>query len=123
MIDDDPPTTKDKPEQTGAEDAWNAEGWREAAREYHQQRGNRCVVVDIEPARRARLRKLMGDNVSIERAWSEINQRDHVPASTLRAAEYLIAQGDVEQFRKWLAGHSAQERTEIQKYLEAKRCR
>ena len=84
MIDDDPPTTKDKPEQTGAEDAWNAEGWRDAAREYHQQRGNRCVVVDIEPARRARLRKLMGDNVSIERAWSEINQRDHVPASTPR---------------------------------------
>jgi hypothetical protein len=44
----------------------------------------------------------------------------HVPASTLQAAEYLIRQGDPARLRKWLAKHSASERTTILDHLERK---
>jgi hypothetical protein len=56
-----------------AQDAWSHPGWAKAAREYHQARGDRILVVETEPERLARLRPLMNDNVSIERAWNEIN--------------------------------------------------
>jgi hypothetical protein len=44
-------------------------------------------------------------------------------ASTLQAAEYLIAIGDLERFHKWLNQHSRSERMAIQQYVENKRCR
>jgi hypothetical protein len=30
-----------------AQDAWNDPGWREAAADYHRQRGNRTLIVEI----------------------------------------------------------------------------
>src|SRR5262245_19344611 len=53
---------------------WDAPSWREAAAEYHRDRPGR-LAVDIEPKRLARLRRLMADDVSLDRAWHELNFR------------------------------------------------
>ena len=50
--------------------SWDAPSWRQAAVEYHRDRPGRLAVV--EPKRLARLRRLMADGVSLERAWQEI---------------------------------------------------
>jgi hypothetical protein len=87
-----------------------------------------CAAADEKQARKPqdprldRLRRLMDADVSLERAWNEINTPGDVPTATLRAAEYLIQQGDAERFRKWLDRHSAHERNAIRRHLEAKRC-
>jgi hypothetical protein len=76
-------------------------------------------------SRLEKLRRLIADDVSLERAWHEINTRapDDVAIATLWAAEYLVQQGDAERFRRWLDQHSADERACIRRHLEAKRCR
>jgi hypothetical protein len=53
---------------------WDALSWRQAAVEYHRDRPG-PLTVEIEPKRLARLRGLMGDDISIDRAWHEL--RDH----------------------------------------------
>jgi hypothetical protein len=70
-----------------------------------------------------RLRTLMDDDVSLDRAWRELNRPSSAPEATLRAAEFLVQHGDAERFRAWLDRHSAEERAAIRKHLEAKRCR
>ena len=50
----------------------NARDWRQAAADYHRARGQRTLVVEIEPERLARLRHLMADDDSHDRAWHEI---------------------------------------------------
>jgi hypothetical protein len=50
--------------------AWDAPSWRRAAVEYHRDRLGR-LAVEIEPKRLARLRHLMADDVSLERASHE----------------------------------------------------
>jgi hypothetical protein len=69
-----------------------------------------------------RLRRLMDDEVSLERAWAELNKRapDDVPIATLRAAEFLLRQSDLQRFKAWLARHSESERAAILKHLEQK---
>jgi hypothetical protein len=52
-------------------DAHDVSSWREAAIEYHRDHPGR-LTVKIEPKRLARLRRLMADGVSLERAWQEI---------------------------------------------------
>src|SRR5262245_28831698 len=49
----------------------DAPSWREAAAEYHRDRSGR-LAVEIEPKRLARLRRLMADDISIDRAWHEL---------------------------------------------------
>jgi hypothetical protein len=51
--------------------SWDVPSWRQAAVEYHRDRPGR-LAVEIEPKRLARLRRLMADGVSLERAWQEI---------------------------------------------------
>jgi hypothetical protein len=50
---------------------WDAPSWRRAAVEYHRDRPGR-LAVEIEPKRLARLRRLMADDVSLERAFAII---------------------------------------------------
>ena len=52
---------------------WKDKNWKEAARDYHAQRGGSRTVIEIEPARLRRLRQLLNDSVSLERAWHELN--------------------------------------------------
>jgi|SRR5262245_2471316 len=74
-----------------ADDAWAAPGWREAALEYHKTRGNRA---SIAPEHLARLRWLMDDSISLERAWHELNRRaSGAAASTVEALVYGLRDG------------------------------
>jgi hypothetical protein len=107
-----------------AEAAWSAPGWHDAAAKYHKQRATRTAVIETDPERLTPLRKPLADDVSlVERAWSELNHRDHVAAATLQAAEYLVRQGDIARFREWLASHGGADSVKILKYLEGKTCR
>jgi hypothetical protein len=75
----------------------------------------------------ARARQLLADKGSLERASRQMHAdffRGRAAARTLMAAEYLVQQNDLEQFRAWLNQHSTAERTAIQKHIrEARRCR
>jgi hypothetical protein len=53
---------------------WDAPSWRQAAVEYHRDRPG-PLAVEIEPKRLARLRRLMADDVSVDRAWHELRDQ------------------------------------------------
>jgi hypothetical protein len=72
--------------------AWVEPGWREAAIEYHKDRGDRA---SIAPApymweEIARLRRLMDDNVSLDRASPEIARPSGAVASTVEALMFSL---------------------------------
>jgi len=73
-------------------------------------------------ARLKKLRRLLADDISLDRAWHELNRPSGIPASTAEAAEFLVRQGDPERLRNWLDRHTADERAAIRRHLEAKRC-
>jgi hypothetical protein len=54
---------------------WDAPSWRQAAVEYHRDRPQRPLAAEIEPKRLARLRRLMADDVSVDRAWHEVRDQ------------------------------------------------
>jgi len=70
-------------------------------------------------ARLKRLRRLLADDVSVERAWRELNSTPGVRIATLYAAEFLMQVGDPERWRKWFDAHSAQERAGILRHLDS----
>jgi hypothetical protein len=69
-----------------------ATSWREAAAEYHRGQWGR-LPVDIEPKRLARLRRLMADSVSLERAYYEIGRDNPMPAVTVQALMFSLRRG------------------------------
>jgi hypothetical protein len=71
---------------------WDAPPWREAAAEYHRGQWGR-LPVDIEPKRLARLRRLMADSVSLERAYYEIGRDNPMPAVTVQALMFSLRRG------------------------------
>ena len=78
-----------------AEEAWDAPSWREAARGYRDARGGRVAVAEIDPGRSQLLRRLMDDDISINRAWDEINSAarercDEAPKTTYDAVEFEL---------------------------------
>src|SRR5262249_28299247 len=78
-----------------AAEAWDSPGWRQAALEYHHARGSRTLIVETLPEDLARLRRLMSDSVSLERAWDEINRAareryNEAPEATYNAALYEL---------------------------------
>jgi hypothetical protein len=80
-------------EPTLADDAWSAPGWRDAAVAYHN-RGNRVSVTSYTADELARLRGLMADDVTLERAWHEINHpADRATASTVEALMFSLRRG------------------------------
>src|SRR5262249_57717015 len=77
-----------------ADDAWAAPGWREAALEYHKHRGNRASIAPYAPEELARLRRLMDDSVSLDRAWHELHgRRSGTRASTVEAPVFGLRDG------------------------------
>src|SRR5262249_16661039 len=68
----------------------DAAGWREAARQYHANRGQRCAIVEINADRLARLRRLLDPDVSLDRTYNELAKLRELPKSTSDAAEYLV---------------------------------
>jgi hypothetical protein len=71
---------------------WDAPSWREAAAEYHRDRSGR-VAVEIEPKRLARLRRLMADDISIDRAWHELEADRTAPKATVDALMFSLRRG------------------------------
>jgi hypothetical protein len=75
-------------------DPWAADmpGWRRAAAEYHSDRAGR--VLSGEPRRLARLRRLMAEDVSIDRAWQELNDVRNwsTPKATIDAVWWAICE-------------------------------
>jgi hypothetical protein len=73
-------------------------------------------------SRLERLRELMDDDISLDRAWRELNKRapGDVPTATLQAAEFLLQQNDPKRFKDWLARHSREQRQAILKHLNKK---
>jgi hypothetical protein len=78
---------------TIADDAWDAPVWREAALEYHEARGNRVNIAPYTPEAIARLRRLMDDSVSLDRAWSELSRPSGTAASTIEALMFGLREG------------------------------
>ena len=68
-----------------ADDAWAAPSWRDAALEYHNARDGCVSIAPYAPEHLARLRRLMDDNISLDRAWAEISHPSGAAASTVEA--------------------------------------
>jgi hypothetical protein len=73
-----------------ADDAWAAPTWREAALEYHKNRGGRVSIAPYAPEEIARLHWLLDDNISFERAWSELFRPQRAAASTTEALMFSL---------------------------------
>jgi hypothetical protein len=78
-----------------AEEAWDNPSWREAAREYHDARGGRVRIAEIDPGRLQLLRRLMGDEITLGRAWAEMNMAarepfDEAPKTTYDAVDFEL---------------------------------
>jgi hypothetical protein len=75
-----------------AADAWNAKSWKGAATE----RGKRRTIVEIEPEKLRRLRALLDDDVSLQRAYAEISSshiKGRAADSTLEALAFQLRAG------------------------------
>jgi hypothetical protein len=88
-----------------AQDAWDSPSWREGAAEYRHRRGNNVLIVEIEPERLKQLRRLMSDNVSLERAWHEINRSareryNEAPEATYHAVVYELRTHGLAQLKQ-----------------------
>jgi hypothetical protein len=86
-----------------------------------------CRVADRKQARKPhdpdieRVRPLLNDDVSLERAWREIKAerlRRQIPEAVLQAAVYFVQQGDANRWRKWFDARSPEERAAILQHLE-----
>jgi len=92
LVDDLSPTASNWTDMARA--AWDEPGWQAAAAEYHNK--NRQSAARIEPERLQRPRPLMNNDVSLERAWSELNdqrRRGEAAAATLEALVCSLRRG------------------------------
>jgi hypothetical protein len=86
-----------------------------------------CREADAKQSRKpvdpriARARRLLDDDVSLERAWSEVNSSHDVPLATIEAAEFLIRQGKPAELRAWLARRTTHECEAILQCLERRK--
>jgi hypothetical protein len=97
-----PEKTRYEPSDTAVPDwagvaagAWEAPSWKTAAREYHETRGNRPLIVETEPERLARQRHLLMGSTSLERVWAELNDPRSRPAppATVEALMFSLRRG------------------------------
>src|SRR5262249_56953740 len=74
--------------------AWAAPTWREATLQYHKARDGRVSIVPYAPEEIARLRRLMDDDISLDRAWHELHGRQSAAAaSTVEALVFGLRDG------------------------------
>jgi hypothetical protein len=78
-----------------AREAWEAPGWREAAVDYHKSCAGLRAIVEIGPEELTQLRRLMADNISVEKAQRKLveRRRDGAAASTVEALVYSLRRG------------------------------
>jgi hypothetical protein len=90
-----------------AEEAWNAPSWQEAARQYHEQQPKTtpvagrswqetCRLADRkhngDDPKLLRARRLLGDNVTLDAAWRELNDPRNrpTPRVTIEVIMYCV---------------------------------
>jgi hypothetical protein len=73
-----------------ADDGWDGPGWGGAALEYHAARDKRASIVSHSPEEIARLRRLMDDNMSLDRAWAELSRLPGAAAATVEALMFSL---------------------------------
>jgi hypothetical protein len=61
---------------------WSDQNWREAAKQYHRDRAGRPLIVEADGEHLRRLRRLMGDDVSLNAAWYELDDYRNRPTPT-----------------------------------------
>jgi hypothetical protein len=67
-----------------AQNAWHSESWTKAAEDYHTKRGKQRTIVErVEPEKLRRLRAVLADDVSLQRAYAEINS-SHIKGRAFR---------------------------------------
>jgi hypothetical protein len=83
-------------------DPWEHPGWAEAAREYRAERAGRRSDVKTEPKKLARLRRLMADDISVDRAWYELNdpRSRPTPQMTIEAIVYSVRERGLSALRE-----------------------
>jgi hypothetical protein len=76
---------------------WDSESWKKAAHSYHAaRRGTRTVLsVETEPEKLRRLRRLLADNVSLDRAYAEFNKPLSTPQTTIEAILHCVRERGV----------------------------
>ena len=85
-----PPPMADLPKANLEGKSWKeiaADGpsWKQAALEYHHARGDRTLIVEIEPDHLKQLRRLMEPAVTLEQAYREITKNRPTPQVTVEA--------------------------------------
>jgi hypothetical protein len=104
-------------------DGENAEAIRDLAWwAYHRDGAGRCAVAEIEPERLTRLRRLMADNVSLDRTWAELNANRPTPNATIEAVKQGVRDRGLAALKETatrarLAGFGAAARAELDRWL------
>jgi hypothetical protein len=76
---------------------WDSESWNKSAHSYHAaRRGTGAVLsVETEPEKLRRLRRLLADNVSLDRAYAEFNKPLSTPKTTIEAILHCVRERGV----------------------------
>jgi len=72
---------------------WDGASWRASAKDYHEQRASRRTSEAISLERLAHLRRLMADDISIDRAWHELEADRTAPKATVEALMFSLRRG------------------------------
>ena len=78
--------------------SWGVPSWREAVAEYHRDRHGHRLAGDIEPARLRRLRRLMADGISLDRAWYAANADRPTPEAAVDAVKLSVRERGMKAF-------------------------
>jgi hypothetical protein len=84
-----------------AAEAWNSPTWKQAAQKYHQARAGHVLIVETAPEKLAQLRRLMGDDVSLNAAWAEFSDpRDRpIPKATIDAIMFDLRERGIRHLK------------------------
>jgi hypothetical protein len=108
-----------------AAEAWNSPGWNQATLEFHHARGGCTLIVETPPEDLARSRRLMRDDVSLEAAWSELNDSRNrpPPKATVEAVMHAVRERGLAALKEPATAErlkhcDAQAREEIERRIE-----
>ena len=75
---------------------WDGPSWRASAKDYHEQRASRRTSETVSPEGLDHLSRLMADDISIDRAWHELEADRTTPKATVDALMFSLRRGSNE---------------------------
>jgi hypothetical protein len=104
-LEDEPPAEKAALSGDWAQGAWNASSWSKAARQYRRARAGHVLIAETNSEDLNRLRRLMSNEVSLDRAWFEIDRAvreryNQAPEATFNACVYELRTYGLPQLSK-----------------------